>query len=58
MAQYVAGQIKEAQFVQTTLDRLRRYIGVVDSGGAQLSTNTKEKYRAAMFEKHRGRRSR
>jgi hypothetical protein len=42
----------------TALARLRPYLGVVDSGGAQLSRNTHAKYRAMLRRKLRERRSR
>jgi len=42
----------------TALDRLRPYIGVVSTGGAQLSLNTHAKYQARLRRKTRARRSR
>lgn len=57
IAQYAAAHIKELQR-RTALDRLRPYIGIVSLGDAQYSTNTHEKYRAALIEKFRGRHSR
>jgi predicted DNA-binding protein len=42
----------------SAFDRLRPYLGVVDSGGAQLSTDTHAKYRALLRRKARGRRPR
>jgi hypothetical protein len=40
----------------SAFDRLRPFVGVIDTGGAQYSTNTHAKYRAALRAKHRGRR--
>lgn len=57
LAQYAAAHIKEVKH-RSALDRLRPYIGVVSSGGANFSVDTHEKYRAALIEKYRGRRSR
>ena len=57
LADYAAAHIKEVQH-RSAFDRLRPYIGVFSSGGANYSTDTHEKYRAALIEKHRGRRSR
>lgn len=39
-------------------DRLRTYIGVVDTGGKQYSKETHTKYRALLHRKRRDRRSR
>lgn len=41
----------------TALARLRPYLGVIDSGGAQLSRNTHAKYRALLRRKARARRA-
>ena len=57
MAEYAAAHLKEVTH-RTALDRLRPYIGIVDSGGLQLSTNTHEKFRAILEEKQRKRRER
>jgi Ribbon-helix-helix protein, copG family len=42
----------------SALDRLRPYIGVVNTGGAQLSRRTHATYRASLRRKLRERRSR
>ena len=42
----------------SALDVVRDFVGVVSSDGAQFSTNTHEKYRARLKQKHRGGRSR
>jgi hypothetical protein len=42
----------------TALARLRPYLGAGDSGGTQMSRNTHAKYRAALRQKLRERRSR
>lgn len=42
----------------TALARLRPYLGVVNTGGAQLSSNTHAKYRAVLRRKLRERRTR
>ena len=42
----------------TALARLRPYLGVIDSGGAQLSRSTHAKYRALLRRKARARRAR
>lgn len=57
MAEYAAAHIKEMTR-RTALERLRPYIGVIDSGGAQYSTNTHQKALAIVLEKHRARRER
>jgi len=41
----------------TALARLRPYLGVIDSGGAQLSRDTHAKYRALLRRKVRARRA-
>jgi predicted DNA-binding protein len=43
---------------ETALDRLRAVVGLVDTGGAELSTDTHAKYRASLATKHRDRRPR
>ena len=57
LAQYAAAHTEEVKH-RTTLDLLRPYIGILDSGGQQLSTNTHEKVRAIIEEKDRKRRER
>ena len=40
---------------QSAYDRLKPYIGSVNSGGANLSTNTHAKFRELLLRKHRAR---
>jgi predicted transcriptional regulator len=40
---------------ETAFDRLGPFVGVIDTGGAQLSSGTHAKYRAAVRAKRRGR---
>lgn len=42
----------------TAYDRLKRYIGAVDSGGANYSVDTHEKYRESLLKKYRAKRAR
>jgi hypothetical protein len=59
VAQYeVAPKPTAAGADATALDRLRAVVGLVDMGGAQLSTDTHAKYRASLAAKVRDRRSR
>jgi predicted DNA-binding protein len=55
---FIAAEVQQAKFARTTLDRLRPYVGSITSGGAQLSTDTHEKYRETLIRKFRARRSR
>jgi predicted DNA-binding protein len=55
---FIAAEAQHVKFASTTLDRLRPYVGSISSGGAQLSTDTHEKYRDALTRKFRGRSSR
>ena len=55
---FVAAEVQQAKLARTTLDRLRTFIGSVSSAGGQFSTDTHDKYRAALVQKYRGRRSR
>jgi predicted DNA-binding protein len=55
---FIAAEVQQAKFTRTTLDRLRPYVGSITSGGAQLSTDTHEKYRDALIRKTRVRSSR
>lgn len=43
---------------RSALDRLRPFLGVADSGGRQLSTNTGRRFRAALEERRNARRPR
>lgn len=55
VAHYASDADRSKLAVATAFDRLRAYVGVADSGGAQLSKDTHEKYHAALGEKHRAR---
>ena len=55
---FIAAEAQQAKFARTTLDRLRPYVGSISSDGAQLSTDTHEKYRDALTRKSRARSSR
>jgi predicted DNA-binding protein len=55
---FIAAETQQVKFGRTTLDRLRPYLGSISSGGAQLSTDSHEKYRDALTRKSRARRSR
>jgi predicted DNA-binding protein len=55
---FIAAEVQQAKFTRTTLDRLKPYVGSISSGGAQLSTDTHEKYRDALIRKTRVRSSR
>lgn len=55
VAHYASEADRSRQAVMTAFDRLRVYVGVADSSGAQLSNSTHEKYQAALEEKHRAR---
>lgn len=57
MAQYEVDSDSKGE-IASALDRLRSYVGIVGSGGAQYSTDTHAKYRALLIRKHRGRRTR
>jgi predicted DNA-binding protein len=58
VTRYAADWEREEAAPATALDRLRPYIGVVDSGGAQYSRNTHEKYRDALVQERRAQRPR
>ena len=58
MTQYGAGKPSEAGGEPSVLDRLQPFIGVVATGGANLSTDTHAKYRASLTRTRRGRRTR
>jgi predicted DNA-binding protein len=55
---FIAAEAQQAKFARTTKDRLKPYLGSISSGGAQLSTNTHEKYRDALTRKSSARSSR
>lgn len=57
MAQY-AVETERKGTGASALDRLKPFVGIVSTGGAQYSTDTHEKYRALLVRKHRGRRAR
>jgi len=58
VAQYRIDPDAPSQPRDSAFDRLKPFIGVIDTRGAQYSTNTHAKYRAALKAKHSGRRSR
>ncbi len=53
VAQYALDAAESTTGVMTASERLRPYAGIADSGGAQLSSGTHDKYRAALGEKYR-----
>jgi predicted DNA-binding protein len=53
----VEAHVAEVRFATSTLDRLKAFAGVVSTGAAP-STDTHGKFKAALEQKHRGRRSR
>lgn len=55
VAHYASEAARDKPAMMTARDRLRAYVGAADSGGAQLSKDTHEKYHAAIEEKHRAR---
>jgi predicted DNA-binding protein len=57
MAQYEVETDGKGE-ITSALDRVRSYVGIVRTGGAQYSTDTHAKYRALIIRKHRGRRPR
>ena len=56
VAQYGAERDPAAKSGQSAFDRLRPFIGVISTGGAQSSRDTHAKYRALLNRTHRGRR--
>ena len=58
VARFAANDGGDASAAGSAFERLKPFIGVVGTGGANLSTNTHAKYRAALERKHRARRSR
>ena len=55
---FIAAEAQQARLTRTALDRLRPYVGSISTGGAQLSTDTHEKYRDALTRKSSARHSR
>lgn len=56
VAQYAAEGAATPPAARTAFERLRAYVGIADSGGAQLSRRTHEKYQAVLEDKqHRAR---
>jgi len=51
-------RLAEDEREASAYDRLRPFIGVADSGGQQLSQDTGRKFREALEDKRRARRSR
>lgn len=58
MAQYMVDGEAPSPDAVSTLDRLGAYAGVVGTGGANLSSDTHQKYKASLERERRGRRSR
>jgi len=59
VAQYSAIRESAGTGATTAYERLRPFIGIADTGGANLSTDTHAKYRASLRRKyHRAKRSR
>lgn len=57
VAVYAAGAKPPRLLPRPPTDRLKRY-GTVDSGGADYSVDTHEKYRESLLKKYRAKRSR
>ena len=57
VTQYGANEPSEAGDESSVLERLRPFLGVVATGGAELSTDTHAKYRAGLTRTRRGRRT-
>jgi predicted DNA-binding protein len=53
VAQYFASRESDARAATSAYDRLKPFVGVVNTGGANLSTGTHEKYREQLLRKHR-----
>lgn len=58
VAQYSAMREADARTALSAYDRLKPFVGVVSTGGRDLSTDTHAKYRALLERKHRAKRSR
>lgn len=58
VAQYSAMRDADARTANSAYDRLKPFVGIVTTGGANLSTDTHAKYRALLQRKHRATRSR
>jgi plasmid stability protein len=58
VAHYALGGEAGAAPAASAFDRLKPFIGIVRTGGANFSFETHAKYRAALRRKHRARRSR
>jgi ribbon-helix-helix CopG family protein len=58
VAQYRVDPDAPSQRGESIFDRLKPFIGIIDTGGAEYSRNTHAKYRAALRAKHRGGRPR
>lgn len=55
VAKYAA--VHDVPSDQCAFDRLKPFIGIVSTGGANLSKRTHEAYRAILKQKHRARRA-
>ena len=58
VAQYSAMREADARRPDSAYERLKPFIGVVSTGGRNLSTDTHAKYRALLQHKHRAKRPR
>ena len=58
VAHYASMRDANARPASSAYDRLKPFVGVVDTGGANLSTDTHAKYRESLRRKHRAQRSR
>ena len=58
VAQYAPDGGSAASDAGSAFERLKPFIGIVRTGGAQYSTDTHAKYRAALHRTQRARRSR
>ena len=58
MAQYAPDQPAGSEGPLSVLERLGSVVGSVSTGGAHLSSDTHEKYRASLARRHSGRSSR
>jgi predicted DNA-binding protein len=58
VAQYAADASEAVPAGGSTFDRLKAYAGIVQTGGADYSIDTHQKYRRSLQQKHRAQRPR
>ena len=58
VAQYASDARASTRSVESAFDRVKPFVGVVRTGGAQYSTDTHAKFRQALQRKRRDRRPR